>query len=158
MCACTSIPIGTVLYASRQRIPRTESAVEKILDAVRRVLNLKKSKWRCSQLQNHGGVNVDQILMLLRAAHCQNKVVRHKRKSVGQSLRQWLFDQASQRHRCYSEYIVYITGHVVFIRVFPAIGKWLLYDQSGVVSHSSKLVWKTNHCGHRIMRHLIKIL
>ena len=43
-----------VLYASRQWIPRTESAVEKILDAIRRVLNLKKSKWRCSQLQNRG--------------------------------------------------------------------------------------------------------
>jgi len=143
-----------VLYATRQRIPRTERAVEKILEVARRVLHLKKSKWTHSQPQNRGGVNIDHILTLLRASHCRYKVVRHKKTL----LRQWLCNHVSQKHRCYSEYIIYITGHVVFVRIFPVIGKWLLYDQSGVVSHSSHSVWKRKHGALKTIRHLIKIL
>jgi len=150
--------ILAVVYALKRAVPRTKRELECLFDETRRILCMSKAKWTRSLPQNCGAICFEQILTLLRSGNCHYKVVQTKCNYRVPSLRQWLVQQLKRKKQCYAEYIVYITGHVVFIRIFPCVGKWLLYDQNGIFTSTSRALWKKNLCGRRLVRHAIKIM
>jgi len=115
-----------VVYAARLPMPSSVAKMQTLLEDMKRVLCMKKGKWKSSQPKRTGNITLSDTLCLLRHYNVGPFEVDVP-EGTAPTLSKWL--KSVSANTCY---IVHVKKHALFVEVGAVRSKWRVYDQSGV--------------------------
>jgi hypothetical protein len=141
-----------VIYAARLPMPSSVAKMQALLDEMKEILSLKKSKWKSSDPRRTGNISLSDTVCLLRHYQACEYTVELP-QGAAPTLNKWL--KSLQKNTCY---IVHVKKHALFVEVGAVKSKWRIYDQSGARSKENMAsLERVGGFGRRHIVALIKI-
>jgi len=142
--------ILTVVYAARLPMPTSVAKMLTLFDEMKKVLCMKKGKWKSSQPKRTGNICLSDTVCLLRHYNACEYAVDIP-QGPAQTLGKWL--KTVDKNTCY---IVHVKKHALFVEVGAVKSKWRMYDQTGV--RSKEDMPSLDRVGGHGRRHVVAVI